>query len=257
MTTEEMNMELERVCLEWDEIRLIEYFKKDNSSPNFSLPFASYCPDLKKDAPVLMLIGKEPRDWILSDSQKETIESPSSMTENAYKIMHPCPNAPFWRLFRIMEQNGFSVVWSNVDKVHRLNSPQKTIPLTLDDEEFLSGKYAVANCTEKTLLQREIEIVHPDAILFVTGPDYFKTMSLALGLSESHLRPMRPVFKKHSYDTSKVCRPCDLSNQGVFENIFWCYHPSYLVRRSHCLSGESFESFVGGIAQQIKKSLKT
>ena len=130
---------------------------------------------------------------------------------------NPCP---FWSLFRAIENGGFVPCWNNLDKVYfgdlyRDGDEQKS--LSEPAEVALSRQYARnGDSTPKSLLQREIELAQPDIVLFVTGPNYAKSMEIAFGVSgqlNGRLNKDKKILK--ITDTLSIGRPA-----------FWTYHPA-------------------------------
>ena len=91
-------------------------------------------------------------------------------------------NSPFWQFFREFKNNGYGVCWNNLDKVRRYILP--------DGKEWVESKLPYdGNNSErkilnggifdgKSLLQKEIEIVNPDCVIFAVGPKnpYYHTL---------------------------------------------------------------------------------
>lgn len=135
-------------------------------------------------------------------------------------------NSPFWTLFRDLVELGFVPCWNNIDNVHRIVD-NKTESLTIALEEILNSPYG---SDQKTLLQKQIDIVNPNAIWFVTGPHYIKTMAYGLQVKLTELEEYAPSANRLVTEL----------NGKVGEKIkaFWSYHPKYLnhkgARKSVC-----------------------
>ena len=124
----------------------------------------------------------------------------------------------------MLHQEGFELCWNNVDKLHRYKDKESTTTtetLTVEYEKQLSAQYG-ADC--KSLLQREIEIVKPDAVVFLTGPNYRVTMCTAFGMPDNALDADRPTKTNICSEISKIL--------NLDMPVFWTYHPGYLSRNS-------------------------
>lgn len=120
----------------------------------------------------------------------------------------------------MLDENDINVCWNNIDKVYysRGNSDYKGT-LTYEGEEYLSAPYGVRE-DKKSLLQREIEIAKPDALLFVTGPQYYISMAKAFNISPNVLKGK----------LNKNSRIVDIrSDLGIDIPAFWTYHPANRV----------------------------
>ena len=84
--------------------------------------------------------------------------------------------------------------------------------------------------SNKTLLQKEIEVLKPNAIVFITGPSYVVTMEKALGLRENTLAEYKPTIDNGCVDITNI----------VHTEIptFWTYHPRFIVSKKKPLSRE-------------------
>lgn len=188
----------------------------------------------------IMVVGQEAKDygsytsdWPLTAIQQFTVDYTDRQlgyrkTDNKYN------RSPFWKLFRSLDRLGIAPVWNNVDKFHQIKD-NKTIPLSLEIERQLNIPYG-DECL--TLLQREIEVAQPTAILFVTGPYYHETMARSLGIPDEKLNDQSPSPDYLCRNISAVC--------GVDRPIFWSYHPAYLQRK-HSLQ-DTVEYVVSALA---------
>ena len=140
--------------------------------------------------------------------------------------------SPFWNLFRWLKDEGFEPCWNNVDKVYFANTGK----LSYQAEEELSKPYSKeGEKTEKSLLQREIEIAKPNVVLFVTGKSYGLSMKTALKLQYDSV-PLPTV-------DNCLVKVKSLTNAI---NIYWTDHPQ-------CLTGKQFKKY--DFIQNIIKKL--
>ena len=120
----------------------------------------------------------------------------------------------------------YNIYWTNIDKLH-LISKGKTERLEEECEKVLNNKYS----NDKSIFEMEIEIIKPAVIIFLTGPDYYKTMGYALGTSFDD-KPMltknqsKPIVKNQSKPIVNITDK--LKKYSYVESAFWTYHPKYL-----------------------------
>ena len=150
--------------------------------------------------------------------------------------------SPFWQFFRKLKKEGFDLIWNNVDKVHKIIN-EKTIWLSEKDELSLNGRYGSEN---KSLLEREIEMMSPTAIVFITGPNYAYSMVTSFGLPKSSLFSIRPTKDKSLVNIK--------DNLGLSILTFWTYHPNYLNRTYQ--SNTKAENKCTLLEENIKNILK-
>lgn len=185
----------------------------------------------RQNKPRVMVIGQEARhygSWKTNrddfgykaeESQQwaiEYLQCQLKMPTIENSRFNICYNkSKFWNAFRALDRHGLAVCWSNVDKVYySMGNATYKGTLTYDAERILSEQYG-ADC--KSLLQREIEIVAPDFILFVTGPTYYISMATAFGVSENELSK-KPTKSNPIINISDDLR--------INIPTFWTYHPN-------------------------------
>lgn len=136
-------------------------------------------------------------------------------------------NSPFWRFVNIFCDGNFYPFWTNLDKVH-LYKGEKTISLTAELEEKFNAKFKYGN-EEKSVLLHEIDIIEPDAIVFVTGKNYYKSMACALDCKE--IKENKPSYSTKNKDNKNIVIVLTDILKGKFGKTipaFWTYHPCYL-----------------------------
>ncbi|MDY5519814.1 uracil-DNA glycosylase family protein [Campylobacter lanienae] len=128
----------------------------------------------------------------------------------------------FWQCFRkwLGDENGI-YVWNNLSKMDYNNSDggNRSIlrcPNEKIKEEILKGSAEI--------IKKEIEIIEPKIIIFLSGPYYDFIIENYLGAK-----------KKDNLEIAKIAEEnelCEFELKG-FENIksFRTYHPGYLNRR--------------------------
>ena len=154
----------------------------------------------------------------------------------------------FWAFFRqLKKRNDASLCWDDIDKVHFICSSddKSEKALKYKDEVYLSAKYGD---DKLSLLQREIEIANPDAVIFAIGPTYALSADVALGISGFDYTNMQENrLSKRSAEVSKLFTDYPNKNNCVVQNedmqnavrkllrredtaVLWTYHPSALKR---------------------------
>lgn len=221
-----INKKLLEIQNEWLS-EVVEPFVVSRRNEQFSRPFhlglSSVAAPGKK---LIMIVGQEAKDfWKYEEADKtpEYIQKwcISYFDEQIHEKV-PSNNSPFWRFFRSLKEKGFELCWNNIDKIHRYKTVSEkdvTYPLTKTQERMLSAQY---RADSKSLLQREIEVVEPDAIVFVTGPHYRASMCTAFGLPENTLDKCMPNKTNYLINIGKEL--------GLDIPVFWTFHPAYLNR---------------------------
>lgn len=134
-------------------------------------------------------------------------------------------STPFFSFLRELSQS-YNVCWNNLDKIHytaeidvvdynngKLKKKEKAVTLYVKDEKTLFGQQIDNG---KTLLESEIDIVKPDMVLFVTGPNYKESMEYQMG----ELFNKKPNGEENLIVEAKA---------GDIK-YYWTYHPVYLSR---------------------------
>lgn len=231
-----MNKELSKYQEEWFE-EIFEPYIKENPNANISYPFLTGVMEQYIDSDKrIMIIGQETNgwniykpDWTIQDSRQWTIDylcyQLKYYTNADLKEKFGRRNSsPFWSFFKAFSNKGIVPCWNNVDKAQR-NISGKTASLTEEIEIALNQKLPYTN---KTLLQKEIEILKPNAIVFITGPSYRVTMEKALNLKENSLSGYEPTY---SNGCMNISNPVNLEAP-----TFWTYHPRHIASRKNALS---------------------
>lgn len=244
-----MNKELNKYQKEWFE-EIFEPFIKENPNANISYPFFTGVTEQYLDSNKrIMIIGQETNswniykpDWTIEDSRQWTIDYLCYQLKYCNDAEHKekfgrrnC--SPFWSFFKVFSNEGIVPCWNNVDKAQR-NIGGKTVSLTEEIEIALNKKLPHTN---KTLLQKELEILKPNTIVFITGPSYIVTMENALGLKEKTLLEYKPTQDNGCIDISSIV------NLGI--PTFWTYHPRHIASSKNALSRDK-------IVKIIKESFK-
>lgn len=210
---------------------VVNPFLQAQQKERFSKPFHLGLPDqLRPNRKLIMLIGQEARNFVDFGDGKDTAESIQQWCiQRLTKELSDGgshTSSPFWnfarRLYNHPDDKAVNVCWNNLDKLHRCNlmdgcAKARTFPLKYEHEKLLSRQYGPDS---KSLLQREIEAVCPNALVFLTGPQYAVSMCCAFGLEPHALdafKPTRANFVKRIDPVLNLQIPA-----------FWTYHPRYL-----------------------------
>ena len=171
-----------------------------------SEPHFLHVPEEYAAAPVrLMVVGQQTYGWQRDAEEPDPVRARTKEYER-FGLGRHYRRSPFWSAAHHLHRRvnpgapdrGF--LWSNLVKVdcnqHRPNR---------DLEDFVASL---------ELLQREIEITEPQAVVFFTGPAY-----------EERLRSSFPGVAAESLDEHHLSR---LEHPGLPKASFRTYHPKYL-----------------------------
>ena len=223
-TVKEINEELLDAFTDWYNKVALKVTPPMNYT--FSRPFiGGVCDNSGAGKKNIMIVGQEARDLkdygkSLKEYQMWSISFLSSQLEKREHLENKeCKklSSPFWEFIRKIKCYFFDY-WTNIDKLH-LISKGKTERLEEECEKVLNNKYS----NDKSIFEMEIEIIKPAVIIFLTGPDYYKTMGYALGTSFDD----KPMLTKNQ--SKPIVNITDkLREYSYVESAFWTYHPNYL-----------------------------
>lgn len=181
----------------------------------------------------IMIVGQEARGhthdeeyWCL----KRTVDYMNCQVhgkKNPKYKRDKCNRSPFWRFFRKIDNDGqgYSPCWNNIDKVTRYeiarSGEEKERKIDDDDRKVLNQKLSLG----QSLLQKEIEIVEPDIVVFAIGtnPAYLCALRAAFGLEKEwgeYCPSLTPTLDGCCREISKIL------NLDV--PTYWTYHPNFL-----------------------------
>ncbi len=222
------NKALRAVQCEWME-NIVNHYVEQNQNVVFSHPFFFGIPEAFENQPCVMIVGQEPddfdpysRDLNLEKLQQWVIDYLMVQLRehgNSTKQGMKTNRSPFWRSFRLMRELGKCVCWNNIDKIHRIGADKSTQVLSLEDEEMLNHPYGEDN---KSLLQREIEIIRPESVWMTVGPDREADIEITFGLTRGTLQSYRPRKEQWIFEIGEELK-MDIP-------VYWTYHPAYLNR---------------------------
>lgn len=210
---------------EWQK-RILEPHINNNINEQFSAVFLAGIPaNYKRKGKKIMIIGQNGNSTTeyYSDNLANQLKWHGEyLDRQVYGVNNgeKGNSSPFWAFFRRFEQNGNDLIWNNINKIIKIKD-NDIEELTVEDELALNSPYGP---DKKSLLEREINILKPDALIFVTGPHYYYSMAVSLGIDANILKNLRPDPSKSLVELTDVV---DLEIP-----ILWTYHPGYL-NRSH------------------------
>lgn len=237
----ELNDNLLKAQSEWAKKcynQLKEEFDKDNYgkerlSRAFSFGVTDHYVNADKK---IMVVGQEARGHDehgeLENWQKWAI---SYLDRQVYKEKNGnyYNGSPFWRFFRTLEKEGFAPCWNNIDKVRKYVCSDgikwSEHKLSFDDKincrEILNAKIFDG----KSLLQKEIELATPNAVVFIIGPNnpYYHALGLAFFDGEEVDKKLADVYPK--CNEADCCREIS-SLLGLNIPAYYTYHPNFLNR---------------------------
>ena len=133
-------------------------------------------------------------------------------------------SSKFWKYIKGIREKKYSVCWNNLDKIHRIEHvvtngelSRQTQALPREDEDRLHGILIDG----KTLLRQEIEIVRPEAVIFIK---YIHSTAKALGIDEKELKKCLKKLDKGEViaDISELCK--EKENDTLI--LFLINHPN-------------------------------
>lgn len=165
----------------------------------------------------VMIFGQETNTWY-NDIKNidELIEIYSKFLNDNLRS-----NTPFWQCFRkwLGDENGV-YVWNNLSKMDYNNSDGDNRSILGCPNEKIREEILKESAK---IIKKEIEIIEPKIIIFLSGPSYDFIIEDYLGGK-----------KKDNLEIAKIAEErqlCEFELKG-FENIksFRTYHPEYLNR---------------------------
>ena len=222
------NQKLLEIQAEWER-QIVEPFVDANperknglSRPFYFAVSDKYCVADKK----IMIVGQETHNWwkYSEEADKKCLQqwSIGYLEHQLWRTGgYRFNKSAFWMFFRQLQKDGFTPCWNNIDKLHRYINGQ-TKPLTAEQDKIFSSQYGMDS---KSLLQREIELVKPDVIIFIIGPNYQCSLEHSFGLeiASKPLSQLRPTLE----------HPCQEITSAIKMDIpaIWTYHPTYMNRK--------------------------
>lgn len=195
-------------------------------NPEYSAMFRMGFPDdfINSKKPLVMYVGQECRDCNSLKTQEwiRKFQTVQMKKEHVEGFNEGVLASPFWNFYRRIADKGYNVLWNNLDKFHQIKE-RKQVLISEDNAEKISAQYGEDN---KSVLQREIELIKPDIVLLTIGPKwkYIRSFCSAFGISDL---PMMKKFKPtKSLPVSDITDILSIPDTKVF----WTYHPAYLNR---------------------------
>lgn len=216
-----------------------EYFERKYGEKEygFSEPFFTALPNYKDNKPLVMFVGQETNGWgdynnyfkSKTDNFEALIrESQNYVCQFTQNNLNGCDTQieyhgkkcsgysyyAFWNFIRKVYKNmdkQINIIYNNLDKIHYRCKKSNCETLWEKDEKVLNKPLK----NNKTLLLNEIKTVHPDMVIFLTGPSYYTSMKSAL-MIDLH-KPTKKILLPNEFSINNI--PC-----------YWTYHPNALCR---------------------------
>lgn len=270
---ENTNKQLLSEIQNWIKKVLLDYYKEhindngdlfiENQNKLLSYPFCcSVTENYFSKKPKLLIFGQEYHgSRTLTLKNNTDFEYPKEHSPKEFQdwsIAHindmlTTPNSPFWEYIQHLSYD-FSICWNNIDKVYfgKINEQYnkknnkdedylKNGKLTFDAEKILSKQYNDSN-KMYSLIEREIEIIKPDYILFLIGPSYYLSLATAFGKDEKTLLNYKPIIYNKNYITN-ITEVLKIKNDNNYIPTFWTYHPGFLKRKKIITKENFLETF--------------
>lgn len=212
-----IELALKKIYDEWD------LGNELDKNPKYSAMFRMGFPDefIDDNKPVLMYVGQECLRCNNEKTQEWVRKYQSLQMKKEYidGFCEEINSSPFWSFYRKIADKGYNVLWNNLDKFH----PYDSARVTGEDAERFNAQYGEDN---KSVFQREIELIKPKVILLTVGPKrkYIQSLCSALGISNiSMMQKFKPTKSKPVSDLTEVIAIPDTK-------VLWTYHPAYLNR---------------------------
>ena len=235
MTVEEINNDLLRIYEEWlhccaerlnNQKPVSKKHKEYANAYGYSAPFITGLPSHFEnyDKKRILIYGQEAHNWLkfesytsLKELQEEAIEYYNENMNDRIKN-----SSPFWHMMRGLNK-AFVPCWANLDKLHRVYQANDAFSQQLEffeeEEKILLSPLS----NNKNIIQNEIEIVNPEAIVFITGPDYHKATKYALGMPNYNTKKLVPNING---EVILELTPYTCTRNKI--PVFWTYHPNFM-----------------------------
>ncbi len=255
MDVQKINKQLSNSTAKW----YAELKNKDPKYSNeneYSAPFCLGLSEKEFERPTktIMIVGEESNNnflgttttydqtWFIRYFDRQI----HKLNQNEFKSSN---RGQFWNFIRkLRKQTQYNICWNNIDKLHGVfinKNGDKTTYKLQNTGENLKPHTLVnwENGVESTLLQREIEIVKPDVIIFYGAP-YAETISKGLGLEDTLTN--LPSLKNNE-DVVTTIEDIPYLNNTL---VLWTSHPMALVK-AKC--GSLYHNALESITEKIKE----
>lgn len=236
MNQNEVNDELRSIIRDWRDSDRIQKQLLKSGKDKFSDVFVPgiteyYADDANAKGRRILLYGQEARnfifgcdnsveniqEWVIKYTLRQVYQNKDDESEEKWN------NSPFWALFRKIKEHGWHPVWSDLDKFHRLIN-KETKSLTIGEEVVFNSPVKEG---EKTIVQKEIDILKPDLIVFLVGPrpHYIDSLCTALKIEKDQLAAIKPSASAENY-----CVQISGALTKLSMPVYWTYHPAFINR---------------------------
>ena len=214
----------------WNDFLKMQKILTDDNILNYSSPLLMYCweDEYKACNKKILFIGQETNSWFECGSNL----TKDSLNDTISKYEEFCLaegyNSPFWRfvkeLNRQFNNSDYCFMWTNVNKFgqHGAEGRPDYRVLELETQYF-------------NILKEELDILKPDAVVFLTGPNYDNDIINKLGDTE--------FTECTEYTTREFAQ---VKNKNLPKKSYRIYHPNYLSR------SKLFDTYLSLLTNLIK-----
>ena len=212
----------------WDDFREKIQSKAESAMPFLIVPTNAYCMSEKR----IMIVGQETDSWAGEVYDFPEEQNPCNVLKVYDRFVNRGGyNSPYWDFIRAIKDASppnINFVVNNVVKIGKKSD--------VGCDDFIND----LTLEHMNLLPQELEILKPDMILFLTGPNYDHRIEAVFG-----------KFKTEKAEANLSAR--EFAKLQFCENemppSYRCYHPAYL-RRS-----KNFDRYLEIINDIIKKTI--
>ena len=197
---------------------------KEKEHNGYSTVFRMGFPDeyIHSNRPLLLFVGQEDlgsgryktQEWVRIYQTVQRTKMPNE------RFGIKTNKSAFWNFYRRLTGFGYDTLWDNLDKLLIEGTDKRQTHLSLTEAAHLNSPYGE---DRKSVLQREIDLLKPNAIIFAVGPDekYVASLAAAFSVNASALQPYKPNHEESVRNISSVL--------GMKDTIvLWTYHPNHL-----------------------------
>lgn len=234
MNQNEVNDELRSIIRDWRDSDRIQKQLLKSGKDKFSDVFVPgiteyYADDANAKGRRILLYGQEARNfyfnannsvediqgWVINYALCQVYQTDCDESKAKWNA------SPFWTFFRKIKRHGWHPVWSNLDKFHRVDLiNKKTKSLTIGEEVVFNSPVKEG---EKTIVQKEIDVLKPDLIVFLVGPHYIDSLCTALKIEKDQLAAIKPSASAENY-----CVQISGALTKLSMPVYWTYHPAFI-----------------------------
>ena len=198
----------------WNDFLKMQNLLRDEDILNYSSPLLMYCweEEYNNCNKKLLFIGQETNSWFDCGSSLDNNSLNQVITNYEDFELANGYNSPFWRFVKELNSQindtEYCYLWTNVNKFGQHGAEGRPAQRVLDLE-----------CSYFNVLKDELKILKPDAVIFLTGPNYDGDIINKLGSTD--------FLQCTDYSTRQFAQ---VKNKYLPKNSYRIYHPNYLSR---------------------------